>query len=178
LIRFFLILFLGALCSCTNNTDLVKSFVRDEIKPNEVISNAEMIHTENGVVKMILLANKIENFTDPSPYTVISRGFKVDFYENDSSLISTLNAQDAEINYDDKRMKALTDVSLESQKGNQLKSQELIWDQQENLIFTDKKVVIKTSNQIIEGQGFSSDPSFSTYKLNKIFGTMYISNQK
>jgi hypothetical protein len=47
----------------------------------------------------------------------------------------------------------------------------LIWDEKNNKIFTDKKVKITTEKEVIEGEGFVSNPDFTEYSISKIHGT-------
>jgi hypothetical protein len=47
----------------------------------------------------------------------------------------------------------------------------LIWDEKNNKIFTDKKVKITTGKEVIEGEGFVSNPDFTEYSISKIHGT-------
>ena len=44
--------FLVVLISCTNDPKLVQEFVSDKQQPIEQIKGAELLHTENGKVKV------------------------------------------------------------------------------------------------------------------------------
>ena len=44
-----------------------------------------------------------------------------------------------------------------------LESDELIWDEESNIIYTEERVKITTKKEIIYGTGFVSDPNFSEY---------------
>ena len=62
-------------------------------------------------------------------------------------------------------------VILTNIAGKKLESEELIWDEKNNKIYTDKKVKITTLKEVIEGEGFVSNPDFSEYSISKIHGT-------
>ena len=77
------ILFFFVLISCTNDPKLVQDFVSDKQQPIEQIKGAELLHTENGKVKVRLLASSIERFQDIQPALIFSNYLEVYFY-NDS----------------------------------------------------------------------------------------------
>ncbi len=54
-----LLLFSVALVTCTNDPKLVQDFVSDKEQPIEQIKEAELLHTENGKIKVRIVANKI-----------------------------------------------------------------------------------------------------------------------
>ena len=52
-----------------------------------------------------------------------------------------------------------------------MESEELIWDEKNNKIYTYKKVKITTGKEVIEGEGFVSNPDFTQYSISKIHGS-------
>jgi len=165
---FFLVLIF---VSCSNDPKLVQEFVSSEVLPIEKIEGAEMLHTENGKLKVKIVATTIERFNNQQPQLVFSNHLVVYFY-NDSALVqSTLKAEYAEINDGKKLMTAKENVILTNITGKKLESEELIWDEKNNKIYTDKKVKITTGKEVIEGEGFVSNPDFTEYSISKIHGT-------
>ena len=68
-------------------------------------------------------------------------------------------------------MIASDNVVLISSQGKRMNTDELIWDEAKNKIYTEKRVIITTEKQVIEGEGFESNPDFSEYFITKINGT-------
>ena len=165
---FFLI---SILFACSNDTELVKEFIELEDLPIEEIKAAEMLHTENGVLKLKIGAANIKRFKDIQPNLVFSDGLELAFYDDSGFVKSVLTAFNAEINETNKIMTAFDKVVLTSREGNRLETEELIWDEKQNKIFTNKPVVITTRKEVIEGQGFQSNPDFSEYSITRIQGT-------
>ena len=165
---FFLVL---VFVSCSNDPKLVQEFVTSEVLPIEKIEGAEMLHTENGQLKVKIVATTIKRFQNQQPQLVFTNHLVVYFY-NDSALVqSTLKAEYAEINDEKKLMIAKENVVLTNIAGKKLESEELIWDEKKNKIYTDKKVKITTDKEVIEGEGFVSNPDFTQYSISKIQGT-------
>ena len=167
----FLIFLVLIFVSCSNDPKLVQEFVSSEVLPIEKIEGAEMLHTENGKLKVKIVATTIERFNNQQPQLVFSNHLVVYFY-NDSALVqSTLKAEYAEINDEKKLMTAKENVILTNIAGKKLESEELIWDEKNTKIYTDKKVKITTGKEVIEGEGFVSNPDFTEYSISKIHGT-------
>lgn len=165
---FFLVLIF---VSCSNDPKLVQEFVSSEVLPIEKIEGAEMLHTENGKLKVKIVATTIERFNNQQPQLVFSNHLVVYFYNDSAMVQSTLKAEYAEINDGKKLMTAKENVILTNIAGKKLESEELIWDEKNNKIYTDKKVKITTGKEVIEGEGFVSNPDFTEYSISKIHGT-------
>ena len=159
------------LVACTNDPKLVQDFVSDKEHAIEQIKGAELLHTENGKIKVRIVANKIERFQDQQPGLIFSEHMEVYFYNDSSDLQSTLMANDASIDEDKKIMLAQNNVVLTSSDDKKLETEELVWDEKQDKIYTDKKVKITTGKEVVYGEGFISNPDFSQYSITKIHGT-------
>ena len=166
-----LLLFSVALVACTNDPELVQDFVSDKQQAIEQIKGAELLHTENGKIKVRIVANKIERFQNQQPGLIFSEHMEVYFYNDSSDLQSTLMANDASIDEDKKIMLAQNNVVLTSSDDKKLETEELVWDEKQEKIYTDKKVKITTGKEVVYGEGFTSNPDFSQYSITKIHGT-------
>ena len=167
----FLFFFSVVLIACTNDPNLVQEFVSNKEQAIEQIKGAELLHTENGKIKVRIIAGIIERFQNMQPQLVFSNGLEVIFYNDSGGVESVLKAQSAEVNEINNVMTALDNVILTSSSGKKLETEELIWDEKKNKIYTDKKVIITTGKEVIEGEGFESNPDFSEYLISKIHGT-------
>tara|TARA_B110000908_G_scaffold172526_1_gene240524 strand:- start:3362 stop:3895 length:534 start_codon:yes stop_codon:yes gene_type:complete len=159
------------LIACTNDPKLVQEFVSDKEQAIEQIKGAELLHTENGKIKVRIVAGKIERFQNKQPQLVFTESLEVYFYNDSSKLQSTLKADGASIDEETKIMLAQNNVELISSDNKKLETEELIWDEQQNKIYTDKKVKITTGKEVIYGEGFTSNPDFTAYSITKIHGT-------
>jgi LPS export ABC transporter protein LptC len=166
-----LFLFSVFLISCTNDPKLVQDFVSDKLQAIEQIKGAELLHTENGKIKVKIVAGKIERFQNSQPQLIFSEHLEVYFYNDSSQLQSTLMADNASIDEENKIMLAKENVVLISSDAKKLETDELVWDEKQNTIYTDKKVKITTGKEIIYGEGFISNPDFTEYSISKIHGT-------
>jgi LPS export ABC transporter protein LptC len=158
------------LSSCSNDPEVVKEFIISKDLPIEKIEGAELLHTDNGNLKVRIVASTIERFQNKQPQLIFSNGLEVIFYK-DTIVQSILESENAEIDEQKKIMIASNNVILTSSDGKKLETEELIWDEKENKIYTNNKVVITTGREVVEGDGFVSNPDFTEYSISKIHGT-------
>ena len=170
----FLLIFI--LNSCSNNPEVVKEFILNEALPIERLKNAEILHTENGILKVKLTATTIKRFKNIQPNLVISDGFKIIFYNDLGYETSVLTASNANIDEIKNVMVASDRVVLKSSDSKRLETEKLVWDQKRHKIYTDKKVIITTDKEVVEGEGFESTPDFSKYFISNIQGTFNFEN--
>ena len=65
--------------SCSNETNEVKKFIEKEKVSNESMDTVTISHTENGILKVKINANKLERFSKPESLVKISNGLEVFF---------------------------------------------------------------------------------------------------
>ena len=177
-LQYFVLCFCVLLASCSNEPKIVETFVSRDKLPLETIKQAELLYTEKGKVKVKILAQKIERFTKPNPTIDFSEGIVVYFYNDSLIITSTLTADQAIIDEKKEQMMAQINVELVNQKQEKLNTEQLIWDEKANLIFTEKTVRISSKEEVIFGEGFESTPDFSSYKITNVRGSINISDSK
>ena len=66
-------------------------------------------------------------------------------------------------------------VCVVNKKGEQLNTEELVWNQKLDKFYTDKKVKITTApNQVMYGEGLEANADFSWYKINNLKGNIAV----
>jgi len=166
-----------AFYSCSNDPKALKEFIQPENNiPIEKIESARILHTENGVLKVEIIAKTINRFKEVQPQLLFSNGIEVIFYADSARITSVLKANNASVNEVDNIMIASESVVLTSSDGKRLETDELIWDENKNKVYTDEKVFVITSKEVIEGKGFTSNPDFTEYSISKIHGIFNFEN--
>ena len=171
----FYLLVLILFISCQNNTSDIQEFVEQEF-PVEIIEDAELIHTEFGKIKVKISAKKIERFINSNPRLVFTDSIVVIFFDRNSDTLSNLQANKALINETENLMHVIDNVILISSNGNKLETNHLSWDEKKEKIFTEENVIITTDKEVINAQGFVSDPDFIEYSLHKVNGVLSFNN--
>jgi len=171
----FYLLVLILFISCQNNTSDIQEFVEQDF-PVEIIEDAELIHTEFGKIKVKISAKKIERFINSNPRLVFTDSIVVIFFDRNSDTLSNLQANKALINETENLMHVSDNVILISSNGNKLETNYLSWDEKKEKIFTEENVIITTDKEVINAQGFVSDPDFIEYSLHKVNGVLSFNN--
>lgn len=167
-----IILFLLVFLSCKNDPKRVQEFFSGKDLPIEELKEVELIQTENGNIKVKIVANNINRFQNSQPELIFSNNLVVTFYNDSSKVKSILKAENASVDEEKKIMMASNNVILEGSDSKMLETEELVWDEMSNKIYTNKKVKITTGNEVIFGEGFTSTPDFTEYEIVKIHGSL------
>jgi LPS export ABC transporter protein LptC len=167
------VVFISIFTACTS--DEVKDKVMNERinLPLETGKNIYITYTDSGYTKAKLFTPLLERYaSDVRMETVMQKGITVYFYNRNKKAESSLKSKYA-IRYDrDKKMIARNDVILVNNKGDSLNTEELIWDEVKQKIYSDKFVRITTKDEIIMGDGFESNTEFTKYKIFSIRGVI------
>lgn len=166
------ILFFIFFCSCSNTNESIKDFITFENSAIETITEAEILHTENGNLKVKINSDKIERFHEKEPQIVLTNGIEIFFYSDSAKIKSTLTADRAELDKKNKIMTASKNVVLTSLDNKRLETSVLFWDEKRNKIYTDSQVFVTTNKEQIIGEGFISNTDFTNYSISNITGVI------
>ena len=94
-----LIFSLIVLASCENSESNIRNFINTEKLAVEQLTNSEIIYTENGNLKVKVMSQKMERFSDKEERIELAGGVHFDFYKLDSTNAkSVLTCEKATIN--------------------------------------------------------------------------------
>ena len=158
--------------SCVNDIDEVNNAAKLAEPGVERGKNIELFYSEYGNVKVRVTAPTVTRFLTDNPYTEFNDGLKVDFY-NDSLRVTSHLTANYGIRYENE-MKTImrNDVQVVNENNEHLSTEELIWDEKNHIIYSDKFVKITTPDQVIYGEGMEADEQLTTYKIKKPQGTI------
>ena len=160
------------LVSCVNDIDDVNNAAKLAEPGVERGKNIELFYSEDGRVKVKVTAPAVTRVLAAPPYTEFTEGLKVDFY-NDSLRVTSHLTANYGIRYENE-MKTImrNDVQVVNENNEHLSTEELIWDEKNHRIYSDKFVKITTPDQVIYGEGMEADEQLTTYKIKKPQGTI------
>jgi len=172
---FFFLIFLYS--SCENDIAKVNLITAVNKLPSESGKNVEVIYSDSARVKIKLTAPVLNRFEGNNPYSEFPKGLVVLFYDETLNVKSKLTANYA-IRYErENRMEAKNDVVVINAKGEKLNTEHLIWDEKKQIIYSKEFVKITTADEIIMGEGFEANQTFTKYKINKIKGTINLKDE-
>jgi LPS export ABC transporter protein LptC len=181
MMRFVRMFFFGcflALTSCENDIQKINLVANKKSLAAESAKDIEIIYSDSAMVRIIIKAPKMEHFMTENPYVEMAKGINVVFYKGNRIVQNKLTANYA-IKYEQKRlMEAKGNVVVVNEKGDQLNTEHLFWDEVTQLIYSKEFVKITTADEIIYGTGFEANQNFSKYKIFNIKGMISLTQTK
>lgn len=173
-------LLLGVLCgfllmgSCKPKEEekqKAKSIVYD--LPIEIGSNVSISYTDSGFLKAKLFAPKLERYaSEARNQTEMVDGITAYFYSVDGRVTSYIKSKYAVRDERNSTITARKDVYVINNKGDTLRTEELIWDEKADRIYSEQAVRITSPDRIIMGTGLESNTEFTKFKVLNITGVI------
>lgn len=171
------LLWLAIICSslffvsCENDLKKIKELSQQDIKPQEITTNAEITYSDSAHVKAVVFAPVLINHKVDTPYYEMPKGVKIVFYDKELKVINTLTSNYALTKDDNNRFELYKNVVSKNAQGDVFKSEELIWNAKTQLITSSQPVQILFANgNISNGTNFESNQDFSHYTMNQTTG--------
>lgn len=170
----FALCILFAATSCRNDLQEVNEVIKKDSFPLLTTQNVNMLYSDSARLKIRLKSPVVEDYGGIYPKTIFPKGVFVEFYDDSARVNSSLKSDYAERRDKEQLMVAKKDVVVVNIKGEQLNTEKLIWDGKRRKIYTDTFVKITTADQVIMGNGFESDETFTEYEIKDITGTIML----
>jgi LPS export ABC transporter protein LptC len=136
--------------------------------------NIEIKYSDYGNLKVVAKAKSMTRFNTEKPYMEFSDGIKVFFYDASHQVQTLMTAEYATAVESTNQMTARKNVEVVNAKGEKLNTEELIWDEQKKIMYSNAFVKITTADEIIYGTGMQANESFTDYVIKKITGKVKI----
>ncbi len=170
--RFTLLLFMlmAALCSCENSINEINRFSgQNKNLQIEQATDISTLMSQGGNMKAHLTAPLMNNYHVDTPYIEFPKGVHVDFYKDSTLLIESVVDAKYSRYFPNERKVLLQDsvVVHNLLTGDSLKTNEMWWDQGQQLFYGNKAVKMFIKNvQNLDGTGFTAKQDFSKYSLD------------
>jgi len=175
--RFYLCFFVALgffLTSCENDKNEIARVSVKNNDPAEELKNLETLYSDSGTVRVRITAPVLKKMVSPKAITELPKGLLIEFYDLQHKVTSKLSANYA-IHYEqESRWEAKSNVVVINEKGEQLNTEKLTWDERKEILYSDQFVKIKSQNEIIYGNGFEANQDFSHYRIFKVKGRIIV----
>ena len=166
---FFILYFILILVGCDD--ERVKPSINTALKVEELPAqeswNSQVFFTDSGKTKAVLHAGHLRMFAG-SKETLLDSSVKVEFYNDAQDIASILTSKRGRVDEISNNLYAIDSVVAVNDSGVTLKTQELMWRDDDQKIVSNKFVTILTSIEKIEGYGFESDQSLANYVIYNV----------
>ncbi len=163
------ICFLIAIIACNPNSEINSKSINKNIYDNEIFNPKINIFQDK---HLAVSSNSDRLIKDDGKDAILIGNVVSDFFNEEGKRITTLYSDSAIVENFSNNLKALGNVTVISDSGFTLKSNEILWNNQYKLI-TSKDSILLTdqSNNKIRGVGFESDMDLTNYKIFKFIGS-------
>ena len=130
--------------------------------PDQLVENGEHVITAQGVKKAILVAEQLHFYNQEGK--VYGDSIQVSFYDDAGQFQSMLTALEGEMSQRSDDTTARGNV-VDRGSGSTIRTDELHYDPQRNLVTSDKPTEIIQQGNQIRGQGVESDPALTNIRI-------------
>jgi len=162
--------------SCINNKIEEINELSTSNRHNGMTANKfELLYSDSGIVVFKLITPRLIRYDQAKePFTEFPDGVIVEKYDKNMKIISKISSDYAQYFNKEKQWIAKNNVVVINQNNDSLKTEELIWEEKDKKIHSDKFVTIIRAEQIINGIGFESDQSLADWQIKEVTGDIYL----
>ena len=156
------------LSSCSNDMAVINKIIDPEEEPDLLATNIKVLYTDSARLQMRLSAPIVKQFDAvKEPREEFPEGVHVLFYEKTGELKAELTANWAKNDRTTKIWEARSNVVLINSEGAKLETEQLFWDQQKAIVYSEKftKYTTKTGSIATGKNGIYAKQDFSQWKL-------------
>ena len=150
-----------------------------ELLPSETVMHFESVYSDSARKQLVMESPILERYSNrKSPYIEFRLGIKVTFYDGHDEPVGTLSSKYAKYIEEKKLWELKDSVIAVNEKKEILETELLYWDQNKELVYTDRFVRITSEDQIVMGTGLESDPRFVTPVIRNVSAQFYIKDEE
>lgn len=132
--------------------------------PMKSTINIHLIQSDSAIVRSEIKAPKQLEFANGN--LEFPEGVEIQIFEKDGQLSTTLRADRGYLLKQENIFKGVGNVQVHNLlKDQKLQSEELFWEPNKKIIYTEKFVRVQNGGTFSYGSGFEADETFTTYKL-------------
>ncbi len=164
------------LIACENDIEQVREISAKQDSATISAKMVEISYTTNGLRKVLMTAPKLERYVKGKKKVtlIFPEGMQIIFFDSIGNQASLLRAKYSIYYESDGIWEATNDVVAQNEKGEQLNTEFLVWNQEEQTISSDQLVKMSTLDGVIYGDGFVSDQEFSSWEIQNGRGVINI----
>ncbi len=165
-----------SLTSCENDLAEVKVFISQDAVKRETIEDFHLIYSDSARVLIQAMGPLLYRYLDPvRPREEFPKGITVLFFDKDNhQLTSRLSANYGLRKEQNGEILVRDSVVWISEDGNRLETEELIWNEKTEKVYTNKFVVLRSPERILYGHGFEANRDFTSSVIWAVEGEILL----
>jgi LPS export ABC transporter protein LptC len=169
------------LAGCENDIERINMLTDESESPTIQGTNIRVIYSDSAKVKVQVIAPAYKQFPNAErPYMEFENGLEVYFYDDSAKIESEIRADYTKYYMEERLWHATGNVVAQKfDNGDALYTDELFWDENEELIYSDSYTrVISEDNTLYGKQGFRSHQNMSNWQLIGSSGTINVQDEE
>ena len=147
--------------------------------PSQTVRSFETVLYDSGRIQMIMYSPLVERYDKVGPpYSEFRSGIRVDLYNGQKNIAAKVTSKYAKYTNNDNLWELRDSVVVINENNEKLETEILFWNQEKDLIYTDRFVKITSEDQIMQGIGFESDSHLNKQKIKKPTAEIYLKEEK
>lgn len=178
MLKYYFLIFIGFIFltfACTQEEAVVASedFILDV--NIETAKDVDIIYSDSSIVRVRIKGETmLYHVNTREPKQEFPDGIHVDFFGADGAVTSVLTGKYG-IRLESEGVVIVRDsVVWQSNQGEKLETEELIWDERQQKVYNHKFVVVTRPDEIIMGHGFEATQDFKKARINAVTGRMKV----
>ena len=170
--------------ACENDIEVVKAFSEKVRVPDLTTEKVETLYFDSAKLNAKLEAPVVMRFPmvkdkdkNKDPYLEFPEGIHVQFYDSLKNVKAEVISKYAIFNEVQKLWEARKDVIVISTDGKKLNTEQLFWDQNKKIIYSNKFCRVTTPNASLTGNKFTANEDFSSYELSEVQGPLKVKDE-
>jgi LPS export ABC transporter protein LptC len=139
----------------------------------------EVLYSDSAKVKAKLIAPEVLHFKTKDPYYEMPKGITIIFFDENQKESGRTTSDYAKRKEIQKIVELKKNVVVVNSKGQTLKSEEVIWDENKHRFYSDKVVTLTSPDgSILYGTGFWADENLKNYNIYQATGNINVSQKE
>jgi len=180
-ISLWLLLMLGLVSGCENDIERINMLTSENEIPTVKGTNVKVIYSDSARVKVQILAPAYQSFPDEErPYMEFMKGLEVFFYDDSLKIESEIRADYAIYYTEEGLWQATGNVEARDLKnGDNLQTEELFWDEEAKLIYSNVYTRVQNEDNILYGKGgFEAQQNMDNWFLKGTSGEIMVPDEE
>ena len=168
----YILLLTSLLLACENDINEVNRFFTNEETQVETALGVEMLYSDSAILNLRIVTPKlVRHIADKDPWQEFPDGLEIEFFDKTGEKVTGRMIANYAERYDKESKFIVRDsVVWFGEKGEKLETEELIWEEENDKVHTNKFVIVSRPDEIIYGHGFDSNKDFTKWKIWAIEG--------
>ena len=152
-----------------DSTTVVSHATNPEVVPTMTTTDVQTVISEGGNTRYRLAAPVWNMFEEAKePHWTFPKGVNCEELDDNFDMVTSIKCDSA---YFDKTKNLWTltgNVRISNVNNDLILTDQLMWDQQTHMMYSDAFIHIEKQGRIIEGYGYESNERLTTYKLRQV----------